>query len=330
VILRELARLAAPTSAAVITEAGSADTFGTQFNSLGTPFYYSSPPSAPAAKTRWSERGEEGRGGAWKPIDHKLMRPKNLPDRVVGLGHLSPATTAIGFRQQPVVGQRVVLASDVAVFVLQATLENNGATNTGDTKDGVMSPSGRPKTLLDLFMGSMIGRIVALPGLAALSQQRARGKGLPRVHGALLSTGDIPVSHEEAGRGVFDVWQRGRQFVTATVSWDGDLGGQVFSPSGTGPGGQTWEEEGRAGQARRVRSGYLVGKNGRYHLLSLPPALSAAESVYADWKGHQGTVVERLARVRLTSRRTLHRPTRLALFRKAVADIVYGDSHWQP
>ena len=325
--LRELARLAAPTSAAAITEAGSADTFGTQLNSLGTPFYYPSSPSAPAAKTRWSEREEEGRGGGWKPIDHKLMRPKILPDRVVELGHLSPATTAIGFRQQPMVGQRVVLASDVAVFVLQATLENNGATNTGVTSDGVTSPYGRPKTLLDLFLGSMIGRIVALPGLAALSRQRAGGKGLPRVHGALLITGDMPVSHEEAGRGV---WQRGRQFVTATVSWDGDLGGQMFSPSGTVPCEQTWEEGGRAGQARRVRSGYLVGKNGRYHLLSLPPALSAAESVYADWKGHQGTVVERLARVRLTSRRTLHRPTRLALFRKAVADIVYGDSHWQP
>ena len=73
-----------------------------------------------------------------------------------------------------------------------------------------------------------------------------------------------------------------------------------------------------------------MGKNGVYHLLTLPAALSAAESVYAEWKGHQGTVVERLARVRNTSRRTLHRPTRLALFRKAVADIVYGDSHWQP
>ena len=338
--LRQLASLSAPTSAAAITEAESADTFGTPFNSLGTPFnslrtpfnalgtpfYSPSPPSAPAVqKHRWSERGEEGRGGGWKPIDHKLMRPKNLslPDRG-GLGHLSPATTPIGFRQEPLVGQRVVLASDVAVFVLQATLEQNGATNTGVTKFCVTSPSGRPKTLLDLFLGSMIGSVVALPGLAALSRQRARGKGLPRVHGALSSTGDIPVSREEAGRGV---WQKGRQFVTATVSWDGDLGGQLFSP--TGP-AQTWEEGGLAGQARRVRSGYLLGKNGVYHLLSLPAALSAAESVYAEWRGHPGTVVERLERVRYTLRRTPHRPTRLALFRKAVADIVYGDSHWQP
>ena len=56
----------------------------------------------------------------------------------------------------------------------------------------------------------------------------------------------------------------------------------------------------------------------------------ASTQVYAEWRGHQGTVVERLARVRYAIRNTPHRPTRLALFRKAVADIVYGDTHWTP
>lgn len=332
--LHELARLSAPTSAAAMTTAGSADAFGTSFNSfgtpsssLGTPFYSPSLHSAHASKTRGGERVDEVPGGGWRPIDHKLMKSKNLNGRG-GLGHPSPASTPIGYGQEPIVGQRVVLASDVAAFVLQATLENNGARSAEVTNYGVVSPSARPKTLLDLFLGSMIGRIVALPGLAALSRQRARRKSLPRVHGALLSTGDIVVSHEEAGWGV---WQQGRQIVTATVSWDGDLGGQMFNPGpGIGPGAQIWGEGRQAWRVKRVRSGYFVGKNGVYHLLSLPAALSAAESVYAEWRGYQGTVVERLARVRYTLRRTTHRPTRLTIFRKAVADIVYGGSHWQP
>ncbi len=152
--------------------------------------------------------------------------------------------------------------------------------------------------------------LVSLPVSEVLFRRWREQRGLPRrqclVASAYCPGGiadELTVGQAKSSTDELDgyEWCEGRGHVTATVAWDGDTGGNDFFAPGLGGGEGGGEGGGRLGGGRekekegrvRVRTGYLLGRHGVYHLLPLPAPLVKADKAYNDWKEYKGTQVEK-------------------------------------
>ena len=138
----------------------------------------------------------------------------------------------IGLESEPQMGQRVILASDVPRYVLEATLHGNGCTLTrGEYASSVVEPhEGAPATMLDLWQGGMLGTVVGLDGVGSLTRKRRQDLLMPREHRWMADALSFKSRHfvAQAQSALAAplppaVWlSKGRALATACVAWDGD------------------------------------------------------------------------------------------------------------
>ena len=191
-----------------------------------------------------------------------------------GAGKGGAGVVPIGLESEPQMGQRVILASDVPRYVLEATLHGNGCTLTrGEYASSVVEPhEGAPATMLDLWQGGMLGTVVGLDGVGSLTRKRRQDLLMPREHRWMADALSFKSRHfvAQAQSALAAplppaVWlSKGRALATACVAWDGDCR-QHAEERGEGSWGMSNVREGsdpdRVSGRERARTGYLLGLN---------------------------------------------------------------------